>query len=90
MVAGSESPGSDFYISTFFGPFSVNENARSSYRLVSPRKTARVEVATSRIGAQGILVETGAGCQERCEPDRGCLSLELFRSTRQLDPRNPS
>jgi hypothetical protein len=32
---------------------------------VCARQTGRVEVATSRIGAQGILVETGGGCQER-------------------------
>jgi hypothetical protein len=27
-------------------------------------RTGRVEVATSRIGARGILVEMGGGCQE--------------------------
>jgi hypothetical protein len=52
-----------FYVWTLFGPFQVSQNAGSSYVGFALEKAGRVGVATSRIGAQGMLVEMGAGCQ---------------------------
>jgi hypothetical protein len=60
----SMSPGSDFYISTFFGPFSVSQKSGSTDRTCA-LNTSRVNVATSQTGTRGILVEMGPGCQGR-------------------------
>jgi hypothetical protein len=75
------SPGSHFHVSTFFGLFSVSQIQDLQ---ASPRwRTGRVKVATSRIGARGILVETGGGCQERRGGVWGAGSAELRAKSRE-------
>ena len=57
--------GSGFFVLTFFGPFPVSQIARSTRERVCSRKTSRVKVPTSRVGAGIILVAMRPGCQER-------------------------
>jgi hypothetical protein len=49
----------------FLRPFLSQSECRMLVWRVCSRKTGRIEVATSRIGARAILVEIRSGCQDR-------------------------